>query len=102
MRILRQAETRHSITAVCREYAITEKLCIVGGEYTTIWTFEMQSVCNLRTRESPLEEYRIVADQAVNSAVLKQVNSKKMVSLERRRRAVTSVVKMNQGYRTNI
>jgi putative transposase len=76
MRILRQAEAEKSITAVCREYEITEQAL-----YRWRRKYDNMDLSDAKRLKSLEEENRrlksIVADQALNISVLKEVNSKK-------------------------
>jgi len=76
MRILRQAETDQSITAVCREHEITEQTL-----YRWRRKYDKMDLSDAKRLKALEEENRrlksIVADQALNIAVLKEVNSKK-------------------------
>jgi putative transposase len=76
MRILRQAESDQSITAVCREHEITEQTL-----YRWRRKYDNMDLAGAKRLKALEQENRrlkhIVADQAVNIAVLKEVNSKK-------------------------
>ena len=76
MRSLRQAEAEKSITAVCREYEITEQTL-----YRWRRKYDNMDLLDAKRLKALEEENRrlksIVADQALNIAVLKEMNSKK-------------------------
>ena len=76
MRILRQSESDQSITAVCREHEITEQtLYRWRRKYDNMDLADAKRLKALERENRRLKH--IVADQAVNIAVLKEVNSKK-------------------------
>ena len=76
MRSLRQAEAEKSITAVCREYEITEQTL-----YRWRRKYDNMDLLDAKRLKALEEENRrlksIVADQALNIAVLKEMNTKK-------------------------
>ena len=76
MRILRQAETDQSVAAVCREYETTEQtLYRWRRKYDNM---ELSDAKRLKALEDENRRLKsIVADQALNIVVLKEVNSKK-------------------------
>ena len=76
MRILRQAETDPSVAAVCREYEITEQtLYRWRRKYDNMDLSDAKRLKALEDENRRLKS--IVADQALNIVVLKEVNSKK-------------------------
>jgi putative transposase len=76
MRILRQAETAQSVAEVCREYEISEQtLYRWRRKYDNMDLSDAKRLKALEDENRRLKS--IVADQALNIVVLKEVNSKK-------------------------
>jgi putative transposase len=76
MRILRQAETEQSVAEVCREYEISEQtLYRWRRKYDNMDLSDAKRLKALEDENRRLKS--IVADQALNIVVLKEVNSKK-------------------------
>ncbi|MFT4900911.1 MAG: putative transposase [Lentimonas sp.] len=76
MRILRQTETEQSVAEVCREYEITEQtLYRWRRKYDNMDLSDAKRLKALEAENRRLKS--IVADQALNIVVLKEVNSKK-------------------------
>lgn len=76
MRILRASETGRSISDLCREHEITEQTF-----YRWRRKYADMELSDMRKLKEVQEENRrlkaLVADQALNIEVLKEVNSKK-------------------------
>lgn len=76
IRILKEVETGTSVTEVCRKYGVAEQTVYRWrNKYGGLETSELQRLRELETENSRLK--RIVAQQALDIDVLKEVVSKK-------------------------
>jgi putative transposase len=76
IRILKEVETGTRVAEVCRKYGVSEQtVCRWRSKYGGLDTSELQHLRELEAENSRLK--RIVAQQALDIDVLKEVVSKK-------------------------
>jgi len=91
-----EAEGDTSVKVVCARHNISEPTFYKWrGRYGGVEVNEARRLRSLEEENSRLK--RLVADQAVQIQILKEVNSKKMVSPSTKRRAVKAVVEEGVG-----